>query len=91
MSIAYERIPEHLRGGMQRYIEKGIEPGDFLTAVICNDLKESFARADDTNRERMFDIVCFIYNEAPSLCWGSREKMNAWIKAKKEVADEPSL
>jgi len=75
-------------GGMQRYIEKGIAPGDFLTAVICNDLTESFARADDINRGIMFDIVCFMYNEAPSLCWGSREIMDAWIKVKKEAADD---
>ena len=75
----YEILPEHIRGGMQRYIENCIPPGDFLTAVICNDLKNSFGLADDINKKRLFDIVNFMYNEAPSLCWGSYEKMNSWL------------
>ena len=74
----YDRLPEHIQGAAKRYIEHGIIPGDFLQAVICNNLKESFARADDTNIEKMFDIVNFFYNEVPGTCWGSREKMMAW-------------
>lgn len=79
----YNRLPEHIRGGARRYIEDGVLPGDFLQAVICNNLRESFVKADDTNTDRMFDIVCFFYNEAPSRCWGSEEKMYNWIKLKK--------
>ena len=77
--IQYDMLPEHIRGGTQRYIENGITPGSFLTAVICNDLSESFGRADETNRARLFDIVSFFYNEAPGPCWGSRDKMDKWI------------
>ena len=84
MEIKYELLPEHIRIGMRLYIEEGVQPGHFLTAVICNDLKESFARADDTNRMRMFDVVRFMYNVAPGACWGSAKKMNNWIKKKRE-------
>jgi len=28
----------------------------------------------------MADIVKFFYNEAPSACWGSLEKMEKWIE-----------
>jgi len=80
--INYKRLPEHIQGGAQRYIEQGILPGDFLQAVICNNLKESFARADDINIHRMFDIVNFFYNEAPSACWGSKKSMRDWINDK---------
>ena len=76
----YTKLPEHIRHGVKIYIEHGIEPGDFLTAVISNDLKGSFAVADEINRDRLFDIVSFFYNEAPMDCWGSRERMAAWIK-----------
>ena len=79
----YSKLPSHIQKGVQRYIEHGVKPGDFLTAVICNDLKESFARADETNIERMFDIVSFFYNEAPLWCWGSPERMKNWIENKK--------
>ncbi len=80
MSINYDRLPEHIRGGVQRYIEEGCPVGSFLAAVISNDLKESFGCADEVNRQRLFDIVSFFYNEAPSPCWGSPEKMRAWLK-----------
>ncbi|GAG54001.1 unnamed protein product [marine sediment metagenome] len=78
--INYTLLPEHIKGGAQRWIENGITPGGFLVAVICNDLKESFGRADDINIHRMFDIVKFFYNEAPGSCWGSKERMIAWKK-----------
>ena len=80
-SINYSRLPEHIRGGAQRYIENGIRPGDFQQAVISNKLKESFFSADEINQERMLDIILFWYNEAPGPCWGSPEKMETWIEA----------
>ena len=86
--INYEKLPELLRGGMQRYIEKGIIPGDFLQAVICNDLKESFGRADEGNIARMFDIVSFFYNEVPHHIWGSKERMTAWHVMNIEKEDD---
>jgi len=76
----YDRLPEHIRQGVRSYIEDGAPPGSFLQAVICNDLTESFARADDINITRMFDIVSFFYNEAPLTCWKSEKNMVAWIK-----------
>jgi len=78
MNIDYGKLPEHIRHGVRRYIEHGILPGDFLRAVICNKLKESFMFADDTNILRMQDIVSFFYNEAPIACWGSSKDMLAW-------------
>ena len=56
----YSKLPKHIQGGVKRYIERGVLPGDFLQAVICNDLKESFGRADDINISKMFNIVNFI-------------------------------
>jgi hypothetical protein len=79
MPIDYSKLPEHIQEGVKRYIEHGILPGNFLQAVICNDLKESFLLADDINIKRMFDIVHFFYNQAPSLCWGSYKEMEKWL------------
>lgn len=78
----YDLLPEGIRGGVQRYVEHGVPPGGFLTAVICNDLKESFVRADENNIRRMFDIVSFFYNEVPINCWGSKERMLTWMEQK---------
>jgi hypothetical protein len=44
-------------------------------------LAEAFGRADEINRERLFDIVGFFYNEAPSPCWGSPQKMTEWARS----------
>ncbi len=92
MSINYEILPEHLRGGAQRYIEEGVMPGDFLIAVIRNNLRDAFACADATNAERMQDIVEFFYSEAPSESWGSPEHMRDWLeKFQKPVEPRPDL
>lgn len=73
-------IPEHMIGGLRRYIENGIEPGSFLEAVLCNDLKGAVGRADQTNKHRLHDYIMFLYNFAPSSCWGSPEKYTAWVE-----------
>jgi len=75
----YSRLPEHIRGGVQRYIDHGVPVGSFLETVLCNDLKGAFMWADEINRERLFDIVSFFYNEAPSQCWGSADKVKVWM------------
>lgn len=80
----YDILPEHIRSSVKSYIEDGVPVGSFLQAVICNDLTESFARADEINIARMFDIVLFFYNEAPLPCWRSKENMVAWTEAHKE-------
>lgn len=81
MEIKYEVLPEHMRDSARRYIEDGIKPGEFLTAVLMNDLKESFGRADDINAEHMKDWVIFLYNCAPIGCQGNEYKVNKWIKS----------
>jgi len=42
-----ELIPEHMHGAVERYLKDGIEPGDFLLAVlleeiIINEIAKSF-------------------------------------------------
>lgn len=83
MAINWHKVPEDLRPALQRYIEHGIPPGSFLEAVLTNNLMESFARADQCNRNRLFDIVKFLCNEVPILVWGSRENLAEHIARKK--------
>jgi len=80
MPINYDMLPEHMRGGMQRYIERGILPGSFLTAVLENNLVLAALRADSTNRHRLLDFAEFLYSEAPSICWGSRASVDRWVE-----------
>jgi len=75
-----ERVPEHLRGGLQRYIEQGIKPGDFLTAVLENDLMEAMGRGDLASLAGLFGLCGWLYNEAPAACHGSEAKVRKWIE-----------
>ena len=79
MSTNYDLLPEHIREAMKRYIENRIAPGDFLMAVLSNDLMGAISRADYINRDKIHDICCFLYNEAPADCWGSPEIVKQWL------------
>ena len=80
--INYQRLPPHLQGGVVRYIEQGTPPGDFLTAVITNNLRLAVGHADDISLAALPEIVRFFHNESPSGCWGTPEKMKLWMKKK---------
>jgi len=62
-----------------RYVVHRIEPGQFLVALMSNDLKEAFARADEENLEAMHRWVKWFYNAAPGNCWGSPQRVNEWL------------
>lgn len=72
-------IRDDMMGAIRRYIDHGINPGHFLSAVIDNDLKEAVGRADDENLENLPAFVSYFYNEAPSPCWGSPQNRKEWI------------
>lgn len=82
--IDYSGLPEGLRDGMRNYIEESLPAGHFLTAVLSNNLTEAFGRADALNIVLMHSIVQWVYNEAPSTCWGSPEKVRAWLMPRGE-------
>lgn len=84
-------VPEHIHDAIIRYIEDGYEPGDFLKAVICNNLIDACAHADWINRHRIFEIVGWFYNHAPSPCWGSEENYRNWIAMKRRERSAPEL
>ena len=74
--------PESVAESLVAYIETGRPTGDFLHAVLTNNLREAFGRADIINRFALFDIVSALYNYAPADCWGSKEKVAAWYEAR---------
>ena len=70
-------IPVHMMASLTGYIERGVPVGDFLTAVLENNLSEACGR--DDNLENLPAYVAYLYNEAPSPCHGSPEKVRAWL------------
>jgi hypothetical protein len=75
----YSMIPESTLGALDRYVNRGIPTGGFLNCVLNNDLFGAVGKADDFNINVIDDICKLIYNELPSACWGSKEKINSWL------------
>lgn len=73
-------IPDRMQEGITRYLESGIAPGDFLTAVICNDLADAVGRADAENIGNIPAFVAYFNNEAPANSWGSEALMLEWMQ-----------
>lgn len=66
--------------GLLRYAQHGVMVGDFLYAVLTNDLFGAYDRADTQNTKDLEDICRFIYNELPKGCWGSKEAISNWLE-----------
>ncbi len=77
----YEGVPEHTRGALLRYRDRGLEPGGFLYSVLNNDLFGAVGRADAENIRALKDICGWVYNRLPSSSWGNVDKIEAWISA----------
>jgi hypothetical protein len=80
----YKRIPYYMQDGILDYVLRGTQPGDFLTGVICNDLKKACWHADAENIWLIPVYAAFFYNHAPMESWGSKENYESWL-AKKGV------
>ena len=75
-----KNIPEHMHDAITRYVMDGIHPGSFLKAILTNDLKEAYIRADDINRKRIEDWAFFVIWEVPESCQGSELHFNTWMQ-----------
>lgn len=74
----YSVIPPRMREAIVAYIRDGVMPGNFLTAVICNDLRNAVGHADEENLPLLKLYTQWFYNLAPSSCVGTRGNMNDW-------------
>jgi len=85
---------QDIKESLDRYAKEGVPTGDFLRAVLENDLMEAFGRADIDNREDMFDICSYVYNDIPAASHGSPVKVKKWIEywgeRRRAAADEGS-
>ena len=80
----YQMIPPAVMRSMKGHVELGSPTGSFVQAVLENNLKEAIGRADEHSYAALRQIVSWMYNEAPSTCWGSCEKVIAWRQARRE-------
>lgn len=88
-------IDKRIKNMIDNYVNNGWNPGDFLTAVLANDLMASFSRADKNNISNMLHIVRYVYNHVPMGACGSYQKVKEWIdniqKIKQELENDERM
>lgn len=81
-------INEAISGGVLRYVMHRIPTGDFLRAVLANDLMDAAGRADAVNGPRLMLIARFVYNAVPGRARGSTDAVDAWVSGRTPAGDE---
>lgn len=76
----YTSIPDHMREGLERYVDDGIPGGSFLMSVLENDFLGVITKADSINKVFFYKWAMVLANEIPVMCWGSRERVDSWIE-----------
>jgi len=84
-------IPGGMAGGLIRYFENRIPPGDFLTAVLENDLMEAFGRADMQNEHCMKAYCTWLYNQAPIGSYGTKQAVINWLNKPEKLLDDDDV
>lgn len=74
------RIPRHMVEILAAYIEERRPMGDFLYLLLMNDIIAALHHADSENMWAVPVYVGYLYNHAPSACWGTKETYENWIK-----------
>lgn len=75
---AARQVADHLKPGVLGHILHGQRTGDFLAAVFANDLSQAVMRADPVSLNALPALMRFLYNDAPTGCWGSRAAVDNW-------------
>lgn len=80
-------VPAHTLAGLVAYRDAGMPVGDFLHAVLTNDLSEAVCRADDANLPALSDIVHWVRENLPASAYGSKKNVEAWLEMKETEHD----
>ena len=73
-------LPPLVQEAIDQYVWYGRPTGDFVNAVLSNNLMKAVGLADDFSLACLKDICTYIYNAVPSVCHGSPEAVKAHIE-----------
>lgn len=77
-------VPNEIRAGLKQYAERRVRCGDFLHAVLENDLKGAIGKADPTNIQILPAIVTYVFDSIPAVAWGSSARVKDWLSGRYE-------
>lgn len=75
---AWGQIPEHLRGGLARYLIFGVRTGSALQAFLENDLFRFVNCSNEATLAGLQPTVLFLYGYTPSGCYGREGVTENW-------------
>lgn len=87
-NIQFGNVPHYMHEGVTQYILNGVAPGNFLTAVLSNNLVDAYKYADGSNRICMEQWARLLYNELPSCLWGSIRTVQDWSELCEKIRKE---
>ena len=77
-----DMVPDHLRGGLARYLLDGIRPGSFMSHCIENDLMHAAVSAGAVVTVGDIRAICLLLHScAPAWAIGSPKAIDAWTAA----------
>lgn len=80
-------IPRHMRTALADYLAYGHPTGDFLKALLSNDLYGALHRADLENRMRLPNYIDYLTQHADPRAYGTHERYDTWVKTKAFTID----
>ena len=81
------RIPRYMVKAILRYFNEKLPPGNFLRAVLENDLMNATGRADSENCGVLHVYTALLYNHCPKDSFGSKEAVRAWLASREDEED----
>lgn len=79
-----------IKESLDAYWNTGRPTGDFLKAVLSNDLFDAVGRADHENIRDLKEIVSYIYNELPQNAHGSKDNVRYYIESFRRAREKDS-
>jgi hypothetical protein len=74
------RLPAKYIESLHCYEYLGRETGGFLRAVLENDFMAAIGHADEDSMKILKPLAEYIHNELSAVCWGSKERIDEWLK-----------
>lgn len=78
--LSWLSVDQRILEAILAFSKKGLEPGSFVMAVLECRMPDVIARASLNNLKTLPAIFNFCVTFVPAACWGSPEKVAAWMK-----------
>ena len=68
---------------LYNYVVNGYHPGGFFESLLLNDLWQAVSRSHPSNEwSQIRGVMKWIHWKAPRQCYGTKKKVEAWMKRK---------